>query len=64
MRKELGIRLHWEEWEWRNELSQNQMELGEMGLVSGGIEMRDNERGKIFNFFKFLFFKIENFYFF
>ena len=49
MRKELGIRLHWKEWEWRNELSQNQMELGEMGLVSGGIEMRDNERGKIWS---------------
>lgn len=49
MRKELGIRLHWEEWEQRNELSQNQMELGERGLVSGGIEMRDNERGKIWS---------------
>ena len=49
MRVRLGIRLHWEEWEWRNELSQTQMELGEMGLVSGGIEMRDNERGKIWS---------------
>lgn len=28
----MGIRLHWEEWEQRNELSQNQMELGEMGF--------------------------------
>ena len=57
MRVRFGIRLHWEEYEWRKVLSWNQMELEERGLVSGGwdgMEKCDKESEKffIFNFLK------------
>ena len=61
MRKELGIRLHWEEWEWRKVLSQDQMELGDRSLGDNGIEIYDNGSEKFLNFLKFYFLKLKIF---
>ena len=40
------------------------MELGEMGLVSGGIEIYDNGSEKFLNFLNFYFLKLKIFIFF